>query len=284
MKRQKTIKEIKGGLFLISTPIGNLGDISARAIETLKTSDIIFAEDTRITKKLLSAFGISKPVWRADEEKISEITPKCLELLAEGKNIGFVSDAGTPCVSDPGERLVKAVIDAGFEVFSIPGASSILAALVVSGLNASQFAFMGFIPNKAKQREEFLSKCLGLGITSIVFETGPRLLQSLETIEKLAPDCKIMVARELTKLYEEKIRGPIGNVHNHFKEKGAPKGEIVIIFESVAPNAPQEIDIEGELKNALLEMSSKDAAKLLSKKFNRPRHEIYELALKLKGK
>ncbi len=285
MTKQKTIKEIKGALFMIATPIGNLGDISARALETLKNCDMVFAEDTRVTKKLLSAFGISKPVWRADEEKIAEITPKCIELLSEGKNIGFVSDAGTPCVSDPGQRLGKAVIESGFEIFAIPGASSILAALVISGIECSKFAFMGFIPNKAKARGEFFTECFELEICTIVFETGPRLLASLAEIAKIDPKRQIMVARELTKLYEEKIRGDAQFVLDHFNQKGAPKGEIVIVMEGVSKTTEfASLDIESELSAALKEYSSKDAAKIIAQKFNRPRHEIYEMALALKGK
>lgn len=285
MSRQKTIKEIKGALFMVSTPIGNLGDISARALETIKNSDLIFAEDTRVTKKLLSVFGLSKPVWRADEEKITEIAPKCIEMLSEGKNIGFVSDAGTPCVSDPGQRLAKEVIEAGFEVFAIPGASSVLTALVISGFECAKFAFMGFAPNKAKAREEFFQECLSLGITIVFFETGPRLLASLEALAKIAPNHKIMVAREMTKLYEEKIRGTSNSVLEHYTQKGAPKGEIVIVLEGVKPEIEtSKNDIESELIDVLKSNSSKDAAKIIAQKFNRPRHEIYEMALALKGK
>lgn len=285
MTKQKSIKEIKGALFLISTPIGNLGDISARAIETIKNSDLIFAEDTRVTKKLLSAFGISKPVWRADEEKISEITPKCVEMLREGKNIGFVSDAGTPCVSDPGQRLAKEVIDAGFEIFAIPGASSVLTALVISGFESAKFAFMGFAPNKAKARDTFFQECLSLGITIVFFETGPRLLASLEALAKIAPNHNLMVAREMTKLYEEKIRGKVSEVFEHYTQKGAPKGEIVIVLEGMKPETEtSQNDIESELTEALKTNSSKDAAKIIAQKFDRPRHEIYEMALSIKGK
>lgn len=273
-----------GRLFLVATPIGNLGDISARAIETLKACDFVLAEDTRIGKKLLSAFGISKPVYRADEEATEKIIPQIIDALEKGRDIALISDAGTPCVSDPGQRVSSAIIDAGFEIYPIPGASSVLAGLVASGLEAKQFAFLGFIPNKQKARQDFFTNYKSMPLTLIMFETGPRLLASLNDMYEVFGNRKIAVTRELTKLYEEKQRGLLGDVLNHYQEKGAPKGEIVIIIEGANETHDNYDDaqIEGMIKQALKTQSVKDLSNEISKLTNRKSRDIYEMAIKIK--
>ena len=273
-----------GMLYLVATPIGNLGDITNRAIETLKTVDFILAEDTRVTKKLLNAFGIQRPIYRADEEFMEKISATTIDALAAGKNIALVSDAGTPCVSDPGQRLSQNVIDAGFEIYPIPGASSVLAGLVASGIDAKQFAFMGFIPNKTKARKDFFQSLLNYPMTLIMFETGPRLLDSLRDFEEIFGIRKICVARELTKLYEEKTRGTIKEVLEIYNAKGAPKGEIVIILEGAKP---QEITIDDDeiiemIKARINHQSVKEIANEIAKLSGRKSREIYEMTVKLK--
>ncbi len=274
----------KGVLYLVATPIGNLGDISNRAIETLKSVDFILAEDTRVTKKLLNAYGINRPIFRADEEYMDKISEKVIEALANGENIALVSDAGTPCVSDPGQRLSANVIAQGYEIYPIPGASSVLAGLIASGIDAKQFAFMGFIPNKSKARIDFFQSLINYPMTLIMFETGPRLIDSLNDFFNVFGERKICVARELTKLYEEKIRGDIKEVLEIYKEKGAPKGEIVIILEG--KNKPNIIiddeEIKDMIKARLNNFSVKEIANEIAKLSGRKSREIYEMTVKLK--
>ena len=274
-----------GRLFLVSTPIGNLGDISARAIETLKTCDFVLAEDTRIGKKLLSAFGISKPVYRADEEATEKIIPQIIDSLEKGRDIALISDAGTPCVSDPGQRVSSAIIDAGFEIYPIPGASSVLAGLVASGIDAKQFVFLGFIPNKQKARQDFFNNYKSMSLTLIMFETGPRLLASLGDMFAVLGNRKIAVTRELTKLYEEKQRGQLADIVTHYQEKGAPKGEIVIIIEGAqeSQNNYDDTQIEDLIKEAIKTQSVKDLSNEIAKLTGRKSRDIYEMAIKIKN-
>ena len=273
-----------GRLFLVSTPIGNLGDISVRAIETLKTCDFVLAEDTRIGKKLLSAFGISKPVYRADEEATEKIIPQIIDALEKGRDIALISDAGTPCVSDPGQRVSSAIIEAGFEIYPIPGASSVLAGLVASGIDAKQFAFLGFVPNKQKARQDFFISYKSMPLTLIMFETGPRLLASLADMYEIFGNRKIAVTRELTKLYEEKQRGLLVDILAHYQEKGTPKGEIVIIIEGAqeSQNNYDDAQIQDLIKQAINTQSVKDLSSEIAKLTGRKSRDIYEMAIKIK--
>lgn len=282
--QSQKMKLSAGLLYLVATPIGNLGDITNRAIEILKSVDFILAEDTRVTKKLLGAFGINKPVYRADEEVMDKITITAIDALASGKNIALVSDAGTPCVSDPGQRLAEKVIEAGFEIYPIPGASSVLAGLVASGIDAKQFAFLGFIPNKTKARIDFFENVKTYPLTLIMFETGPRLLDCLNDMAKVFEGRRICVARELTKLYEEKKRGQTHEVLEYYEKNGAPKGEIVIIIEG-AKNLPKDFsdnDINEMILARIKNESVKEIANAISKITGKKSRDIYEMAVKLK--
>jgi 16S rRNA (cytidine1402-2'-O)-methyltransferase len=280
----RSVKNTGGRLFLVATPIGNLGDFTNRAIEVLKTCDLILAEDTRVTKKLLSAFGIQNKIQRADEEAMESAIHHTLLALHDGKDIALVSDAGTPCVSDPGQRLAAAIIEQGFEVYPIPGASSVLAGLVASGLESKQFAFLGFTPNKSKARIDFFNKFANLPLTLIFFETGPRLVASLGNMLEVFGNRKIAVVRELTKLYEEKRRGTINEVLSHYQEKGEPKGEIVIIIEGASEIIAHidDDEIASLLKELIKTMPVKAASLELAKKTGRKSREIYEIANRLK--
>ena len=272
------------GLYLVATPIGNLGDITKRAIEIFTNADLILAEDTRITRKLCSFFGIDNKIWRADEETTANAIKVALEIIESGGAVAFASDAGTPSISDPGQRLAAAIIDNGFEVYTAPGASSVLCALGVSGFDCRQFAFLGFVPPKASARAEFLEKAAQFDLTIAFFETAPRLLATLNEMTLHFGQRRTMVCRELTKLFEEKRRGTPFEVLTHYQEHGAPKGEIVIVIErDLTPRAkPETSDIEELLKDAMKTQSVKDSAAIVAKQTGIARREIYEIALRIK--
>lgn len=275
---------LAAGLYLVATPIGNLSDITKRAIEIFTNADLILAEDTRVTRKLCSFFGIDNKIWRADEEATKNAIKVALEIIENGGAIAFASDAGTPSISDPGQRLAAAVIENGYEVYSAPGPSSVLCALNVSGFDCQRFAFLGFVPNKANARDEFLADAAKLDLTIAMFETAPRLIKTIEVIEKYFGTRKTMVCRELTKLFEEKKRGTPSEILEFYQENGTPKGEIVIVIErDLSPKSkPDAIDIEALLIDAMRQNSTKDSAAIVAKQTGISRHEIYELALKLK--
>lgn len=271
------------GLYLVSTPIGNLGDFSARGAQTLNAADLVLAEDTRNTKKLMSAYGVHAPIERADEEATENAIRKALIVLEKGGAVAFASDAGTPSICDPGQRLAKAIIESGFEVFPIPGASSLLAALVSSGLDARQFVFLGFVPNKAGARQAFIENALGLAMTTVMFETGPRLLSSLEVLAQFSPNRQIAVARELTKFFEEKKRGSAAEILHHYQNNGAPKGEIVIVVEGTPPAtaAFDSAALEAKIIEGLTTEGIKDLSARLARETGQKKRDIYQLALAL---
>ena len=217
---------MQGNLFIVATPIGNLGDITLRAVETLKSADLVLAEDTRVAGKLLAHLGAKKPIWRFDEYAAAASYEKILSLLEEGKNIAFVSDAGTPNIADPGAKLVAYLRDKAPDVgiVPIPGPSAIAAALSVSGVNADKFTFLGYPPQK-KGRQTFFNKLKTIDIKPIVFYESPHRLG--KTLEALG-EADIIVTKELTKVHEEIWRGKASEAAGYFKgEKG--KGEFVII-------------------------------------------------------
>ncbi len=284
-KSAASVKQIlPKGLYLVATPIGNLGDITKRAIEIFTSADLILAEDTRVTRKLCSFFGIDNKIWRADEEATPNAIKVALEIIENGGAVAFASDAGTPSISDPGQRLAMAIIENGFEVYTAPGASSVLCALAVSGFDCRQFAFLGFVPPKASARTEFLFGAANLDLTIAFFETAPRLVATLKEMTEHFGNRRAMVCRELTKLFEEKRRGTSRELFEHYQENGAPKGEIVIVIErDLTPKAkPETIDIEELLRQEMKTNSVKDSAAIVAKLTGLARREIYEIALRLK--
>ena len=223
--------EEEGALFLVSTPIGNLSDLSKRAIEALETADLIACEDTRRTGQLLNLIGVeSKKLIRVDDHTEFKKKSKIVEKIRSGYTVVLVSDAGTPGISDPGEELVRAVIENGFNVSVIPGASSVLAALVVSGMSTKRWVMEGFIPRKGKDREEILKEITVEERTVILFESPKRLPATLKDLRQhLGDERLVAVVRELTKLHEEVWRGSLKNAAEHYKLP--PKGEVVIVIE-----------------------------------------------------
>jgi 16S rRNA (cytidine1402-2'-O)-methyltransferase len=216
---------------VVSTPIGNLRDVTLRALDVLAGVDLVLAEDTRVTRKLLNAFGIEARVERCDEHAVAALIPRILPELAAGKRIALVSDAGTPLVSDPGDRIVRAAIDAKVRIIPIPGASAVLAALVASGLAGGAFTFAGFAPVKTKARRDFFAGLADAPGALVLFETGPRLAESLADMAAVFGARKAAVARELTKHFEEFRRGSARDLHSYFQSKTV-KGEICLL---VAP-------------------------------------------------
>ncbi len=216
-------------LYIVATPIGNLGDITLRAIETLKNVDVIACEDTRRTEKLLSHLGFRKPLHRYDEHTHGPSSKKIIDMVRSGKSVALVTDAGTPAVSDPGSRLVAEAIQAQIKIVPIPGASSVAAAVSASGFSDDGFVFLGFLPRREGRARRELQEALGLGRSVVLFESPFRVRQTLKLIGEAAPEAQVVVARELTKLHEEFVRGPVAEVQNQMLER-PEKGEVVVLI------------------------------------------------------
>ena len=274
-----------GNLYLCATPIGNLEDITLRCIRILGEADIIAAEDTRHTIKLLNHFEIRKPLISYHEHNKLEKGREILEHLKSGKNIALVSDAGMPAISDPGEELVRLCIDNGIEIIPIPGPSASLTALIVSGLSTRRFCFEGFLPSNKKERKERLQKLSTEIRTIVLYEAPHRLLDTLSDIMEQFGDRKISVSREITKKFEETVRADISEVINVFKERTV-KGEFVLIIEGM--NEKELIDIElKKWDNVSVEehikmylqqgLDKKDAVKKVAEDRKLPKKEIYKI-------
>lgn len=268
------------GLYIVATPIGNLGDITLRAIETLRRCDGVACEDTRVTGKLMKHLGLSKPLWRYDDHA----EPKDRERLIESmrtRAVALVSDAGTPLVSDPGYRLVNAARRAGIAVTVIPGACAAIAGLTVSGLPNDRFLFAGFLPAKDKARGDVLAGLAGINATLVFYETAPRLAKSLAAIGAAMPYREVAVARELTKLHEECRRGlPAGLIA--WYEAHPPRGEIVLLVGPPDDHGHEEIDADALLRAALARAKPSQAAAQVAKATGMDRRELYARALELR--
>jgi 16S rRNA (cytidine1402-2'-O)-methyltransferase len=269
------------GLYVVATPIGNLRDITLRALDVLSACDVVLAEDTRVTGKLLAAFGLSKRLERYDEHAAERTRPKALAALAAGGRVALVSDAGTPLVSDPGYRLVRAAAEAGFKVFPIPGASALLAGLSVAGLPSDRVLFAGFPPSKSTARREFLAELGGIRATLVFFEGGSRLADSLADMAAVLGPREAVVCRELTKLYETVVRGPL-DVLAADPQFAAPKGEIVVLVGPGREEAASEADVDAALAEALGRLKPAEAAAEVAKALGQSRRDLYKRALALK--
>jgi 16S rRNA (cytidine1402-2'-O)-methyltransferase len=276
--------QLEAGLWLVATPIGNLGDFSPRAQKTLETADLILAEDTRMTRKLMGLHGISGKVERCDEAATQHGVARALDVLAQGGAVAFCSDAGTPGVSDPGERLARGVIDQGYPVWAVPGASAVLTALTISGLPSTQFMFAGFTPSKEGARVRFLEDLAAIKATLIFYETGPRLVASLANMAQVFGDRPACVARELTKMYEETRRGNLSELVDHYTNMGAPKGEIVVVVGGAMAHQsePSEADLDALLWTALNSHHVKEAANLVAAQTGLAKRDVYARALVLR--
>lgn len=269
-----------GTLYLVATPIGNLEDISFRALRVLKEAQLIAAEDTRHTSKLLNHFGIKKPLTSYHEHNKESKINQILSSLEAG-DVALVSDAGTPGLNDPGYELVKAVLDAGYQASPVPGPSAPIAALVASGLPADRFLYLGYLPRKRVDRKRALAGVADLPYTLVFLETPHRLIQALEDLEHVLGDRRIAVARELTKVYEEIVRGRISEVHSHFLTL-PPRGEITLVVEGATPQEDrwEEENLRLAIEEQLLsgESPSRIAGELASRS-GWDRREIYRMVL-----
>ena len=270
-----------GTLFLVATPIGNLEDITLRALRVLRESAIIAAEDTRHTARLLTHFGIHTPTTSLHEHNESRKVAAILERLSAGENVAVVSDAGTPAVSDPGFDLVRAAIGAGIRVEPIPGPSAVLAALVVSGLPTDQFVFLGFPPSRESQRRAFFTSVQGERRTLVFFEAPHRILTTLSNALDTLGDRQVSVCREITKLHETLVRGPISSV---LGQLGEPRGEYTVVVagfdeaqEQSARAVPSDSDLYLEFCYLTTNGGGRRAAITdLSRKHGLPSREVYQ--------
>ena len=277
---------IAPGLYLVATPIGNAEDITLRALRTLGAADVIVCEDTRVTAKLLARHGIERPLLAYHEHNAERMRPLLLLRLRRGEAVALVSDAGTPLVSDPGFKLVRAAVAEGLPVTTLPGPSAALAALVLSGLPSDRFLFAGFLPPKTAARRRALGELQGVKATLIFFEGASRLAATLADMAAVLGKRPAAVARELTKLYEEVRRGDLAELAAHYDAAGPPRGELAVV---VAPpeadaDALSEEALDRQLAAALAAMSIRDASAAVAAATGRPRREIYARALLLVGR
>ena len=275
-----------GRLVVCATPIGNLGDVTLRVLDALREADIIAAEDTRVTRKLLARYDITTPMERCDEHSVERVAPLLAQRVLAGETVAFVSDAGTPGVSDPGARLIAEAVRAGAAVEALPGASALLAALVASGLPMQRFYFAGFLSRKAGERRRELESLAALDATLVFFESPRRTAATLSTIAEVLPGRDGVLARELTKLHEEVVRAPIGELAEQIAGREQLKGEVVLLVgppsETPRPST-DDPDVaaraRGRIEELLGEGVSRSAAvKQTAKELGVAKSQLYALA------
>ncbi len=278
-------RAVAPGLHVVATPIGNARDITLRALDVLAGVDILAAEDTRTTRRLLDIHGIrreGRSIWPYHDHNGAAQRPRLLAALADGRSVALVSDAGTPLVADPGYRLVTEAIAAGHEVVALPGASAVLSALAVAGLPTDRFLFAGFLPPKSAARRSALSEVAAVPATLVFYEAPRRLAASLvDMAAVLGPERPAAVCRELTKRFEEARRGTLGDLAAAYAEETPPKGEIVVV---IGPPGPVEIgegELDAALRAALAGASVRDAATEVAEALGMKRREVYARALEL---
>jgi 16S rRNA (cytidine1402-2'-O)-methyltransferase len=270
------------GLHLVATPIGNLRDITLRALEVLAAADLIACEDTRVTRKLLDHYGITTPLTPYHDHNAATARPKLLARLAAGEAVALVSDAGTPLISDPGFKLVREAHAAGHAVTALPGPSAMLAALTVGGLPTDRFFFEGFLPVKPGQRRARIAELARIPATLVLFETGPRIAVSLADLAAGLGPREAAVCRELTKLHEEVRRGDLTTLAHEYAAAEPPRGEIVVVIAPPKAAATTDAsDLDGLLRDALDRLSVKEAVSEIAAVTGRPRREVYQRALAL---
>lgn len=276
---------LSSGLYLVATPIGTANDITLRALEILASADIIAAEDTRNTRRLMDIHGIKldgRDIIPYHDHNGAAQRPKIIEAISEGKSVAYVSDAGTPMVADPGYTLSRAIIDAGLPVTAAPGASALLAALSVSGMPTDRFMFAGFPPPKSGARLTFLKELRDIPSTLVFFESPKRLDKTLAAmLDVFGGDRPIALCRELTKKFEQVLRGKLSELASADGDAFVRKGELVIVIGPPLPKEVEEADIDSALREALEDMSVKDAAAEVAQRLGVPRKQAYGRALQL---
>ena len=268
-------------LYVVATPIGNLGDITLRALNLLAGADLILAEDTRVTRKLLTHYGISTPTERFDAHASAALIAAVSRRIDAGQAIALVSDAGTPLISDPGGGLVSQVRASGHKVIAAPGASALLAALVSTGIPADRFFFEGFLPQKSGPRRRRLRELDAIPGTLVFYEAPHRILETLEDLQAVLPRRKTAVARELTKTFETVYTGDAAAIAAELARMGTIKGEIVLLAAPPDDAATVEFDLDASLADAMASLSVKDAASVVAAAAGLPRREVYARALVL---
>lgn len=268
------------GLYIVATPIGNLGDITVRAVETLRGVAAVACEDTRVTGKLLHHLGIKKRLVRYDDHAGENDRERLLALM-EAQPVALVSDAGTPLISDPGYRLVRTARERGIAVTSLPGANAAVVAMTLSGLPNDRFLFAGFLPNKAKAREDVLASLAAVPATLVFYDTAPRLDASLAAIDAVLPGREVAVARELTKKFEECRSGTPQELAAHYAAH-PPRGEIVLLIAPPGDEPAGEVDVDALLREALAGAKASQAAAAVAKATGLDRKTLYARALELK--
>lgn len=269
------------GLYIVATPIGNLGDVTKRAAETLAACDGVACEDTRVTGKLMKHLGLSKPLWRYDDHANEKDRARLLEAMRT-RAVALVSDAGTPLVSDPGYRLVREAREAGIAITSLPGPCAVIVGLTLSGLPNDRFLFGGFLPTKDKARRDLLADLASVPATLVFYETAPRLLRSLEALGDVMPGRDIAVARELTKLHEECRTGSAAELAAHYTAH-PPRGEIVLLVGPPLTPPHSADDADDQLAVALETLKPSQAASQVARSTGLDRKILYARALELRG-
>jgi 16S rRNA (cytidine1402-2'-O)-methyltransferase len=272
---------LPAGIALVATPIGNLRDITLRALEILASADVVACEDTRVTRKLLDHYGLSAPLIAYHDHNAESVRPKILQRLAAGGAVALVSDAGTPLISDPGYRLVREAIAAGVAVTAAPGASSALMALTVAGLPTDRFFFEGFLPAKEAARRTRIAELARIPATLVLFESGPRLVATLADLASGLGPREAAVARELTKLHEDVRRGDLAGLAADYADGAETRGEMVIVIGPPAAEPASASDIDALLQRALARTSVKEAVAEVASATGAPRRTVYSRALEL---
>ncbi len=275
----------KGTLYLVSTPIGNLEDITLRALRVLKEVDLIACEDTRRTRILLSHYGIKTVMTSLYDEVERKRGVALVEAMLGGKSLAYVSDAGTPLISDPGYHLVRSAIESGIPIVPVPGPSAVITALSVSGMPSDRFAFFGFLPEKRGRRRSFLETLKTLSLTLVFYESPRRLAESLKDIRDILGSREIAVTRELTKVYEEVLRGPVDTLIGSLEKKSI-KGEITLLVGGTP--GKQEVD-DGQIEALFRQMerqeelSTRDLAVQIAEQLDLPKKRVYDFVLRLRA-
>jgi 16S rRNA (cytidine1402-2'-O)-methyltransferase len=272
---------LPAGLTIVATPIGNLRDITLRALEILAAADLVACEDTRVTRKLFEHYGISTPLTAYHDHNAEAVRPKILERLAAGAAVALVSDAGTPLISDPGYRLVREAVEAGHTVTAAPGASSALMALTVAGLPTDRFFFEGFLPAKDAARRTRIAELARIPATLVLFESGPRLRETLADLAAGLGARRAAVARELTKLHEEVRRGDLTSLAGDYAAGAETRGEMVIVIAPPQAEPASADDIDALLARALARTTVKEAVSEVASATGAPRRAVYSRALEL---
>jgi 16S rRNA (cytidine1402-2'-O)-methyltransferase len=270
------------GLYLVATPIGNLGDITLRALEILAGVDVIACEDTRVTRKLADRYGVTTPLVSYHDHNAETARPKLLARLAQGQSVALVSDAGTPLISDPGYKLVREAREAGLVVTAVPGASAVMAAVASAGLPTDRFLFEGFLPPREQARRSRITELAEVPATLVFFETGPRIAAMLNDLAAVLGARDAAVCRELTKLHEEVRRGDLATLAHAYEEGAETRGEFVVVVGPPAPAPPIEAGaLDDLLRRALTTASLKDAVEAVVAATGHKRRLVYQRALSL---